>query len=140
MKQFRGVIPVLGLFAVIGLANGCKPSTAEPGTVPVTGMVTLDGQPIAEGRITVHPPNGDGRSASAPIIEGKYQLNAEPGPKKVEIIANRVIPGKFDETTNPGVKEPLQEMYIPKMYNTETTLKMDVGSGTNEYPFELKSK
>jgi hypothetical protein len=58
---------------------------------------------------------------------------------KVEITASRLVPGKFDNSN--GTPEPMGEMYIPKKYNSQTTLEAEVkSSGDNALPFELVSK
>ena len=119
---------------------GCGGGGDTLAKAKVKGVVTFDSQPISEGRITFHSTDGKGRSYSGAITDGKYEFNAEPGPKKVEITASRAVPGKFDTTSNPGVKDPIVEMYIPKMYNEATKLTAEVAAGANDIPFDLKSK
>jgi hypothetical protein len=115
-------------------AAGC----GGTGQQTVTGKVTFDGKPLEEGRITFRQVDGEKRAYSAPITNGSYTIQCDPGKMAVEIIASRLIPGKFD--TSNGTKEPVGEMYIPAMYNSATTLTADVSSSNRNIPFELKSK
>jgi len=126
-----------GLFAmyVVLVAVGCEGGGTKMYTL--SGTVTLDGQAVPDGQITFRDAK-NGKAFVGPIKDGKYEVKAEPGDMRVEIVAARVVPGKFDTTTNPGVSEPVSEMYIPKQYNVETTLLAKV-DGNATLPFELKS-
>lgn len=113
---------------------GCGPSGLD--TQPVSGKVTFDGQPIAEGRILFRGMGSDPRAFSAEIKNGQYQMEALAGKMRVEITASRPVPGKFDES-NPGEKVPVGEMYIPARYNSQSELTAEVTSGQNELNFDL---
>jgi len=127
---------VLALLALATLV-GCGPSALD--LHPVSGTVTFDGQPIPEGRIQFRAVEGDERAFSAPIQNGKYELEALAGRMTVEIRASRIIPGEFDES-NPDEKVPKGEMYIPARYNTETELTAEVPAGGNrQLDFALTS-
>jgi hypothetical protein len=119
-------------------AAGCGGGGDGPKLYSVSGKVTLDGEPVKEGRILFRMTGGNGRSYSAPITDGSYELKSEAGSAAVEITASRIIPGKIDKSN--GTPEPVGEMYIPKKYNSETTLKADVKESSNTIPFELTSK
>ena len=126
------------LFALLTAATilGCGPAGLN--TRPVSGKVTFDGQPIAEGRIQFRAVEGDQRAFSGEIKNGQYTLQALAGKMKVEIIASRPVPGKFDES-NPGEKVPVGEMYIPARYNSQTELTAEVTTGKNQFDFALTS-
>lgn len=129
-------IAALTLFVCVSTSiTGCSQSDG-PKLYPVTGKVTFEGEPVKEGRITLRKVDGDKRSYSGSISEGRYELTAEAGPSAVEVIASRLIPGKFDRSN--GTPEPVGEMYIPKKYNEATTLQVEVKSGSNDFPFDLK--
>ncbi len=129
---------VLALVAVGMLAAaGCTPSTSGPETYPVSGAVTFASEPVDQGKILFRHLGGDGRGYSAEIVDGGYEAEVEAGPMLVEITASRVVPGKFTEV-NPGEKDPVYEMYIPKQYNKESTLKIEVAPEKSEHSFELK--
>ena len=117
-----------------GMIFGCGSSGLD--TQPVSGKVTFDGQPIQEGRITFRGTGSDPRAFSAEIKNGEYQMEAAVGKVRVEVIASRPVPGKFDES-NPGEKVPVGEMYIPAKYNSQSELTAEVTSGSNVLDFAL---
>lgn len=124
---------VLLACSLIGLLIGCGES--GPTEFPVKGEVTFNGTPVETGRITMKR-EGDGKGFSTEIINGAYQMNAEPGKMSVEIIASRLIPGKFDNSN--GTPEPVGQMYIPAKYNRATTLTAEVkAQKENALPFAL---
>lgn len=133
---------LLTLLVLPALTTGCGGGGSEgPALYTVSGTVQYDGAPIDEGRITFRTDAGAGRAYSAEIEDGAYSLEVEPGKAKVEVIASRVIPGKFGEAASPDEEAPpLSEMYIPAKYNTETTLEAEVTTGKNEIPFKLEAK
>src|SRR5262245_8805828 len=62
------------------------------GTATVTGDVTYDGQPVADGSITLRPADGKGPVCGADIKEGKYTATDVPrGPKVVRIEAYKKV-------------------------------------------------
>lgn len=120
------------------LLAGC--GSSGPQTYTVSGTVTFDGAPVAEGQIIFRDPAGQLPTAAGPIAAGQFSFESQPGPKKVEITAMRDIPGKMD-TSNPGEAVPMREMYIPASYNSNSNLTAEVSpSGDNQFTFDLKSK
>lgn len=120
------------LLAILPVLSGCGDSS---GTVPVTGKVTLDGEPITEGDILFRATDGS-PSHAGKIQDGIYSAEVSPGEKQVEITAYRDVPGKFRED-NPGERTPVREMYIPQQYNRASTLKIEVTPGSQTENFEL---
>lgn len=117
---------------------GCGPSGLKLN--PVSGTVTFDGEPLPEGRIQFRAVEGDQRAFSGKIEQGRYTVETTPGKMAVEIIASRIIPGKFDES-NPGEKTPVGEMYIPARYNSATELTAEIPSGgVKQLDFTLTGK
>ncbi|MCA9090684.1 MAG: hypothetical protein KDA90_18845 [Planctomycetaceae bacterium] len=120
------------------LLSGCGGSGDGPEVFKVSGTVSLDGQPVEEGRILLRKKSGDGKAFSAPIKDGSFTVTSEAGPMSVEITASRIIPGKFDNSN--GTPEPVGEMYIPKQYNAATTLEVIVPEGgKSDADFPLSS-
>lgn len=117
---------VVGLFAISLL--GC--SEAPPNMA--SGVVTMNGTPIEKGEIMFHPIDGKGTVAAGPIVNGAFSIECSPGEKKVSITAI-----KEQGLAPDGL--PNYVSYIPKKYNTETTLtsKVEAG-GENKFTFDLK--
>ncbi len=118
---------------------GCGGGETGPKMHTVNGTVTFDGNPVEKGRIQFRSIDG-GKAYSSEIVEGKYSLQAEAGEVKVEIVASRNIPGKFDNSNPDEEPQPVGEMYIPAKYNTKSELTATIKEdGENSIPFDLKS-
>ena len=117
--------------------TGC--GEAGPATYPVSGTVTLDGQPLEKGRIVFRDTERKISSAGGPITNGEFSFRSQSATMRVEINARREIPGKFVSPA-PGEKVPLTEETIPARYNKESELTKEVTEGENEFKFELTSK
>jgi hypothetical protein len=121
-------------FLLFGLALmffGCSESTPD-----VTGTVTLDDQPLAEGTIVFESEDGKTPAASGTISSGKYSLKVAPGPKTVRILAT-----KASDKVDPAMGGAPKVSIIPAVYNSQSTLKADVKAGKNNpFDFPLKSK
>jgi hypothetical protein len=114
--------------------GGCGQS--GPRTYEGSGTVTFDGQPLPEGDILFHAAGNDVASDAGKIQNGQFKFRAKAGPKRVEILAAREVPGSM----NP-VMGPLRENYIPAQYNTATTLTADVKEkGPNQFDYPLSKK
>lgn len=126
----RWTLPVTMLLAAV-VGTGCGPS--GPKTYPVSGTVTFEGEPLAEGDIVFSPEQGSIAPDAGKIVDGKFEFRAQPGPKRVEIDATRET-GEVDPTMGMAPRES----FIPSKYNTETTLEAEVtAGGENEFHFEL---
>ncbi|QDU48860.1 hypothetical protein [Gimesia panareensis] len=132
----------LMLACTAGVLVGCGGGDAGPTTYPVTGKVTVDGEPLAEGNIIFRDAEGKAASGAGKIEQGAFSFETVAGKKAVVITANREIPGKTvaggapDEPPVPAV-----EQYLPEEYNEKTTLEAEVSeAGPNEFTFELKTK
>ena len=127
------------LLAVCNALVACGPGSDAPATYPVSGKVTLDGTPLAEGQISFRDAATKVRSYGGPIKNGEYSFESAAGKKNVVITARREVPGKKGEPAAPDEPAPpLIEQYIPEQYNEKTTLTAEVTeSGENKFDFEL---
>ncbi|MCG6155475.1 hypothetical protein [Rubinisphaera margarita] len=126
------------LFAVTVVTGltGCSSATG-PEMFETSGSVHWEGAPLKEGRITFRMLDGEGRVYSGPITNGAFNIETLPGEMRVEIIASRPIPGKFDHSN--GEPAPIGEMYIPAKYNSRSELKYSVGPDAAPPDFNLIS-
>jgi hypothetical protein len=133
---------------VLGLALlACGPVTGCGSRIH--GTVTLDGQPIDGGRIFFLP---DGEPAGRPTVHatiegGKYSLPVPKGPKlssgkhRVEIVWHKPPPAKEHlKQGDPGFTTDDWVQTLPAVYNSKTTLFVDVQSGDNTFDFALKKR
>jgi hypothetical protein len=133
------------------LLDGCGPRL--PATAPVHGKITLDGKPVALGRITFHPTAG--RNALGTIAsDGTYTLytfqpgdGALLGKHRVTIEATKITgpsaPKSLAEEQHGGIASstlPQVEWIVPQLYSRPETspLEADVQPGANTIDFNLK--
>ena len=137
--EFKLLIRRLLLFATcMFLWSGC--TQGDPNKASVSGMVTFNGEPIANGSITFIPTEGNGGpSAGGSILAGKYSIAQSKGPmigmNRVEIVAVRET-GKM-VSYGGGPEMPERISYIPAKYNEISELTEDLTQGHNEIHFEL---
>lgn len=133
--QFKMRVFVAASLCLILTGAGCGSGDTGPAKYKVTGLVTLDEKPIPEGVITLYPTEQGLDADAGPIKDGKFSFTAKPGPKRVEIMASRVM----EKQVIPGKVE--SEQYLPDIYNTKTTLKAEIDAADdNALDFDLKSK
>ncbi len=76
------------LACLLGL-TGCGASGPE--TYSVSGRVTFNAEPLPEGRIIFSPSDGSVAPDAGKIVEGRFEFQAKPGKKRVEIHADREV-------------------------------------------------
>lgn len=140
------------LFSIAMLAllmAGCGPSADLPEVVPVSGTVTLDGEPLS-GATVVFIPTGStaGRAAQGGTdATGRYELSsgeqkgAPAGEFKV-VVQKWVMPDGSD--FKGGEMSPLEagaQEKLPARYSSEeaTELKATVPGGGGTIDFDLKT-
>lgn len=132
---------ILSLLSVLCLI-GC--GSSGPQQAALSGSVTYDGTPVADGRITFIPTAGTkGVSAGDVIKDGKYSIPADKGPTygkyRVEIKWSKKT-GKQIEMGSPappGTKVDEVVEAIPTKYNTESTLEKEINSPKQTIDFKL---
>ncbi len=108
--------------------SGCSSSDSPP-LGRVTGVVTLNGKPLANGKISFVPSSG-GRTSTADLDDnGNYKL----------IYSLDEFGAKVDDHT---VKISTEGEFgggerVPTEYNVESKLKVAVKSGSNVHNFDL---
>ena len=107
---------------------------------PVSGIITLDGQPLAEGTIHFAPADGQSPSQAAVIREGKYSTELQRTKYKVQIFAPKPskVVAKLDEN-GPGGGPRVEEL-LPPRYNIQSELTLTITAPTTAANFELRSK
>jgi hypothetical protein len=126
----------------------------------VSGVVTLDGKPLANARVTFHPirksadTSGVGGTDSYGITDssGRFSLRAvlddregaTVGENSVSISTLKVEEGTGDDAGSQPVGERtskiVQEEQVPEKYNLSTTLRFTVPSeGSDSANFDLTS-
>lgn len=119
------------------LLTGCG-----TGREPVTGTVTLDGQPLPSGEIRFLAMDGtEGSQTGANIENGKFEMDDQmglwPGRYRVEITAKR--PSETNIAERGEEPEYLPEQYLPARYNVNSELEIELSDGGELEPFVLTS-
>jgi hypothetical protein len=144
--------PHLGWVLCVALCSvaGCSdPGYTGPQRVPVSGTITFNGKPIPYGVVSFLG-SGELRGASGPINEGKYAIAEKFGPNigkyKVSVLGYPEIPTSVDTPDSPGAEEiyddtgeSLTSQMLPRKYNFQTTLEVDMVAGPNQHDFDLTS-
>lgn len=127
----------IGIAALLCFLVGCE----EPNFGSISGTVTVDGKPVAEGSIAFLPVNQDSFTAGAVIEEGWYASHKVPlGELRVEIrVPKKVGEQKLYDVPDSPVM-PLLEEALPARYNNRSELRIQVVAGPNEHNFELSSQ
>jgi hypothetical protein len=129
---------------IMGAAGGCDSNDGLDRRA-ISGVVTLDGQPLSDGAILLEPATNQGVTAvGATIRRGAFAIVEDkgpvPGPYQVRIYASsgkQAPPGKgqTDRTRRPMVER------LPDVYNARTELRADVAPhGSNRFRFDLHSQ
>jgi len=125
----------------LALLLTCAGCSRGPAIGKISGEVTMDGQPLKEGRILFTPEDGQGQTGGGTITDGKFLVEVPPAKMKVQINASKVI-GKrpaYEGVPNSPMDDIVQET-VPKRYNDQTELKEDVKAGPHSVKYELRSK
>ncbi len=143
---WRGVI-TLGLAVVMAATPGCGGSADELPREPVSGTVTLDGQPLEAGAIQFFPaPKAGGVAVSggSPVEGGAFAITREYGlvPGSYKVAINAAEPESRDKRAKGHTRKgaPVKDV-VPAKYNSETILTAEIEKGgSNRLKFELLSK
>ena len=148
---------LIALALTTGLVMGC--GAGGPAVEPATGVVTMDGSPVAGATVIFTPAAGgvsatgitgsDGRFSLASVVSGKSWPGAGVGSytvtvSKVEVDAAASIDPndpKYDPlaSVNPGAGP---KYVVPRGYGAAATsgLTATIAKGKNDVKFELDSK
>lgn len=120
--------------AAAALVAGCNPPPKGlPDLAPVTGVVTLGGNPVTNATVVFTSAQGDQVSFGPTDDAGKYTLTYSGRYKGAPLGVNRVeIRSRTDGPQPANWKDP-----IPAKYNAKTELKAEVKQGPNEIDFKL---
>lgn len=117
---------------------GCA-GNANEGTV--SGRITLDGEPLKVGTITLVPADGRTATAGGTVADGEYEVKAPIGDKRVQISAPKIT-GKhkvYEDLPDSPVVDTIVEL-LPPRYHSHTELTYTVSPGRQSKDFELTSK
>lgn len=143
-KTIRRSALVLGLGAVLAPALAGCGGAEDDGRVAVSGVVTLDGQPLDDGHVTLRP-LGHGPAVSGSVRGGEFHLSPSEGPAVgphvVEVVAIRPTGRTIESPDFYGSKVEETANIIPPRYNIQSDLRIEpTPEGENAFRFELSSR
>jgi hypothetical protein len=127
---------------------GCGSDDGLP-RQPVSGAVTLDGQPLECGMITFIPAapgdagiGGLDKVVTAEVVDGRYSLTRAdgpvPGPHRVEIHARKSTGRKVKDPDDPQKIVDERREAVPSRYNARSELAAEIREGGNALDFTLQ--
>lgn len=133
----RPVATIACLALIACTSAGCG-GVEGPERVSVSGTVTLDGKPLADGKIAFK----DAAEASATevitITEGEFSGEITPGSKHVEIRGYKTVTPDMPAGA-PEAGTPIQKQILPARYNVKSDLTADVSASGEPLKYELTS-
>lgn len=140
MPHFTRIVLCLALVGITPIL-GCSGGKGDrPDIARVRGVVTLDGTPLADARVTFEPTHGR-PSYGKTDAEGRFDLQYLAGVNGAMLGQHVVRISTHDMVPDPvtGVEKMMPER-VPPTYNQKSVLTADVLKGDNDIVFELKSK
>jgi hypothetical protein len=151
--RFTRLITLLVLVISVGFVGCSGGDDDNLPRQPISGTVTLGGQPLAQGRIQFEPASPEAKTpAGGEIKDGTFKIPRDQGPTpgdyRVMITSSGATASGVDTSPGaeppPGSKAKMPQIgpspeLIPKQYNSKTTLTAKVDAGkTNTFDFPLE--
>jgi hypothetical protein len=136
-QVLRGVLDKIR--ADIHPSKGDKKDNARP---QLSGTVTIDGQPLAQGTIRFWNREGNREwVCQSPVKDGKFQLpTPTPGKYNVHISSLPLKETAQDDPARTKDNRPPLELIPARYNNTKSTLMVEIKEGNNDLSFELTSR
>lgn len=138
-KYCRTPLAAFGLW-IAGNLSGCGDPAGGVVTVPIAGTVTMEGEPLESGSLTLSPADGQGATAGAVIQKGKFSAKVPPGSKLVQISSSKVVGQQkaLDDPNDHRMIDIVEDRVAPE-FNISSTLTCEIPeNGTNTLAFEVK--
>jgi hypothetical protein len=134
---------LFSLFLCVAL-SGCGGKNYEgPPRFPLSGKVTVDGEPMKAGLISFVPQDKSGRIAGSPITDGAYSIPEEKGATagnyRVEIRWNKPTGRRVKDAHGEEIMDEMIEG-LPDKYHKNSELTAEVSAQKTTFDFELQSK
>lgn len=143
MRSVRSGLTTTACFLALYLA-GCNRDGVKPlqNLVPVTGSISLEGEPLSHGTIYLVPEEATGQPASGIIDQGRFVVNTTVSAPGV-VAGNYRIRIESREILEADESNPLPKVgpsLIPEKYTDINTseLEVDVVHGMSELNLELE--
>jgi len=123
MRLFCSLLTILALF------GGCSSAPIAPKRGKIEGKVTVNGQPVAAGKIRFMAIDPSGTNVAADIKDGQFSVPEEQGPTKgkyrVEFSVPSATKRRIPDDDNPGKFIEEAPETLPRRYNYDSTITAD---------------
>jgi hypothetical protein len=129
--------------AALGLVLLVAPAGCGGGLGTVTGTVTFDDKPVAEGAIIFMSAEGEPRREGAVIKDGAFTVPTRlpPGKYRIQLNAKKVVEKRKQKGFDGKDEEvEITEELFPERFNSKTELSEEIRPGPNTVKLDLKSK
>jgi hypothetical protein len=127
--------------------SGCSKSYDGDQRFPVSGKVTVDGQPMDLGVISFLPKDagkGPGRVSGGPIRDGMYSVSEDMGPTaaayRVEIHWNKKTGKQIPNPMDPDAMMDEMTEGLPDKCHKESELTAEVSPAKTTFSYDLTTK
>lgn len=137
MKNVRGIVFCLPLFAVVVSSLGCGSEKKEdlPPMYPVTGTVQYtDGKPFKEGLVELIPKKNLGFNVRGDVKDGKFTLYVMTKGTKTEGAPE----GEYTVQVQPAPSQSQEAQEFPPVSLTKTVVVKS--SGKNHFNLKLRAQ
>jgi hypothetical protein len=134
-KQTLFLMFGITLSLLLTACGGAPSDQPELGTV--SGVITMDGAPLANANVRFYPETGRA-SAAKTDDSGSYELVYIRDEMGAMIGKHSVKVSTLDEDSDPFGNQGSET--VPEKYNKKTTLEATVEAGDNTINFDLESK
>ena len=124
---------------IVSLAMHVGCGHSGPALAPVSGHVTLDGQPLFGARLVFQPDATGSPSYGSTDRDGRYELGYKRGVKGAMIGSHTVRIQLDKEAASSNGNAAQRPKSLPARYNTKSDLRRAVEPGSNVIDFELTS-
>lgn len=139
MKPLLSLLCIAVTFAIAGCNDG-------PGDMPdvgaVTGLVTLDGEPVEGANILFYPVEGGRSSTAISDAGGAYALIYKGSTLGAKVGEHQISLSTVQEesgTAGDPDYQPAREEVIPEKYRADSELRFTVEPGENTFDISLES-
>lgn len=124
------------------LVSGCQVQSYKGAKrYPLSGKVTVNGEPLDAGNISFLPEAGEQRVSGGVITDGAYHVSeadgANAGNYRVEIHWHRKTGRKFRDS-DLGIMVDERKEGLPEQFHTKSKLRAEVSDKQTTFDFDLK--
>lgn len=134
----KQIVKAFQAIAVLGIAVGLVGCGPSDGMMDINGTVTMDGEPVQSGSITLTPVNGSSKVGGGTFEDGTFSTRAAAGEMAVQIRGHEIVklPNPTKEQVERGLDTERHEI-VPPAYNSASKLRIKISPENTTFDFAL---